>query len=84
MRIRYNEEIGTIDIDGVIISANVLKELVDPDRRVLIRFQRRDGIIKALVFSESRVIWIDPIEDDEDLEASLGIDKDKIREGESQ
>jgi hypothetical protein len=62
MRIRFNEEIGTLDIDGVMISAAVLRELVDPDRRLLFRFLRKDGIITAVALDERSVIWIDPVD----------------------
>ena len=68
MRIRYNEEIGTIDIDGVVISANVLRELVDPNRRLLFRFEKKNGVIQATAFSESQVIWLEQ----SDLEREAG------------
>jgi hypothetical protein len=59
MIIRFSEEHGTITIDGVVISAGVLRELVNPDRRLLFRFERKDGIITAEAFSEARVLWLD-------------------------
>jgi hypothetical protein len=65
MRIRFNEEIGTITIDGVVISANVLLELVNPDRRLLFRFERKDGKIQATAFSEEQVLWLDRPSDHE-------------------
>jgi hypothetical protein len=66
MRIRFNEELGTIDIDGVIISASVLRELVNPDRRLLFRFERKDGVIQATAYSEMQILWLDkPLENEE-------------------
>lgn len=60
MRIRWDESEGYIDIDGVKISAQVLREIVDPDKRVLLRFRKGDtGLIEAAVYDESNVIWID-------------------------
>lgn len=59
MRIRFNEEIGTLDIDGVIISASVLRELVDPDRRLLFRFERKNGVVQATAYAETQVLWLD-------------------------
>lgn len=59
MRIRFNEETGILDVDGVLISAKVLKELVNPDNRLLFRFERKDGIIQAIAFNENSVVWIE-------------------------
>lgn len=73
MRIRFNEEIGTIEIDGVVISANVLRELVNPDRRLLFRFERKDGIIRATAYSELQCIWIDPPETISDQTTDFGV-----------
>ncbi len=73
MRIRFNEEVGTITIDGVVISANVLREIVNPDRRVLFRFQRRAGKLTATVYTEKQLIWIDRPDDIDDQTAEIGM-----------
>ena len=68
MRIRFSEQHGTIEIDGVLISVGVLKEIVDPDKRLLFRFQRENGIIKAVAIDERSAIWIDPEPSDQSTE----------------
>ena len=73
MRIRFNEEIGTLDVDGVIISASVLRDLVNPDRRLLFRFQRKDGIITAMALTEKNVVWIDNPDEIADQTTDFGI-----------
>jgi hypothetical protein len=73
MIIRFSEEHGTITIDGVVISAGVLRELVDPDRRLLFRFERKDGLIQATAYSESQVIWLDSPETITDQTTDFGV-----------
>ena len=68
MRIRFSEQLGTIEIDGVLISAGVLKEIVDPDTRLLFGFVRVGGIIKATAIDERSAIWIDPDPNDQSTE----------------
>lgn len=87
MRIRFNEETGILDIDGVLISASVLREMVDPDRRLLFRFERKDGIIQAKAFDESNVVWLDEsdLQDPKDVASiDLGLLKPSGEEGESE
>lgn len=72
MRIRFNEELGTLEIDGRMISAAVLREIVDPNRRMLFRFERIDGVIQATAYTEGQVIWIDK-ERDPDRVATLEV-----------
>ena len=72
MRIRFDEEIGIIEIDGVSISAAVLREIVNPDRRLLFRFVRKGNQISAAALDESQVIWLDK-EDTDGQTAELGI-----------
>lgn len=59
MRIRVNEEAGVIEIEGVVISLAVLREIVNPDRRLLFRFEKKAESIQATCYSESQVIWLD-------------------------
>jgi hypothetical protein len=73
LRIRFNEEIGTIDLDGVVISANVLRELVNPDRRLLFRFERKDGVLTATAYSELQVVWLDRPEEIADQTTEFGV-----------
>ncbi len=73
MRIRLNEEIGIIDIDGVVISANVLRELVNPDRRLLFRFMKKDGVISATAYTENQCIWIEPPDEIPDQTTEFGV-----------
>jgi hypothetical protein len=83
MRIRFNEEIGTLDIDGVIISAAVLRELVNPDNRFLFRFERKDGVIQAKVFTERQCVWIENPDGITDQTAEFGmVDQKGNEEGE--
>lgn len=72
MRIRFDEEIGIIELDGVRISANVLREIVNPDRRVLFRFVREGEVIRTVVYSEADVVWFDKTEDMTDQTIELG------------
>jgi hypothetical protein len=81
MRIRVDEEVGTLEIDGVLLSANVLRELVDPDRRLLFRFQRRGGVIEAIPLDESKVIWIDPPDEKKEHAIEFGTVEREIKEG---
>ena len=81
MRIRFNEEIGTIDIDGVVISANVLRELVNPDRRLLFRFERKDGVIQATAYGEENVVWLEKPDSILDQTTDFGVTKEGNNEG---
>ena len=73
MRIRFNEEIGTLDIDGTLISASVLRELVDPDRRLLFRFERLGGVIQATAYSENQIVWLEKSDVDGDQKIEFGV-----------
>jgi hypothetical protein len=59
MRIHYSEIEGWIEIDGKKISADVLAQMADPTPRILWKFEHRDGVITALPYTETQVIWID-------------------------
>ena len=80
MRIRFNEEIGTLDIDGVLISASVLRELVNPDRRLLFRFERKNGTITCSAYSELQVLWLDREENITDQTTEFGAIKQESTE----
>ena len=80
MRIRFNEEIGTLDIDGVIISAAVLREIVDPDRRLLFRFERKGDVIQARVFTEKQCVWIEDPDEITDQTTDFGVLNPKSNE----
>jgi hypothetical protein len=72
MTIRFNEELGTITIDGRVISASVLREIVDPEKNLLFRFRERDGIIQAVAYSEEQVIWMEKV-DEQDQALDFGV-----------
>ena len=74
MRIRFDEELGTLELDGVVISAKVLRELANPDRRALFRFQRKDGIIQAVVYSENEVLWFPKSEEQDCGTVDFGVE----------
>lgn len=74
MHIRWDETSGILDINGVKISANVLSQIVDPDRRALLRFQRgEDGTIEATVYGEQQCVWLDEAEHRDELRTGIGI-----------
>jgi hypothetical protein len=79
MRIRYDEELGTIEMDGVILSAQVLREIVNPDKRLLFRFERKDGVVYATVHDERTVLWLDAGESMPTAE--IGITDEKLNGG---
>ena len=72
MRIRVNQEMGTITIDGVTIDAKLLREICDPAKRLLYRFVRRGGVIYAVTFDETKCIWMDRVDEPSD-ELSLPV-----------
>jgi len=84
MHIRVDEQVGTISIDGVLISVGVLRELVDPDHRLLFRFQRRGGVIEAIPIGEEKVIWIDPPDEQRAHAVEFGTVNREMKEGGSQ
>jgi len=78
VRIDYNEAEGYIAIeldDGkrCLISAQVLAQMADPDKRLLFRFVRlKNGVLSAIPYTEQQVIWIDRVEETEAGQIQLG------------
>jgi len=50
-------------VNGLALDGEVLKDMMDPSKRLLWAFVRKDGDVQPCAYAEDRVIWLQ----DEDL-----------------
>jgi hypothetical protein len=58
--ISIDQERGLLIIGEKQIDLNVLEAICDPNHRLLWQFSWIDGVVKAVPYDESRVLWIEP------------------------
>ena len=60
MMVKFNPEKQELTINGAKLDLEILAILCDPRPRLLWRFLWVDGVVQAIPYDETKVIWIDP------------------------
>jgi len=45
-------------VNGLALDGEVLKDMMDPSKRLLWAFVREDGDVRPVAYAEDRVIWL--------------------------
>ena len=45
-------------VNGLVLDGEVLKDMMDPSKRLLWAFVREDGDVRPCAYDETKVIWI--------------------------
>jgi hypothetical protein len=53
-------------VNGMELDGEILKAIVQPDKRVLWAFVRKGGDVRPVAYTEQQVIWLDRGEEDSD------------------